>query len=1041
MMAEKEITPNTDTRLEMTPFDKAKNDSCPNLLKFFTETEKTLLDLDIKEPDTMARDLLMDRYTNHKPNFKDFGEAVNFIMNTQQYTNRIKNLVKYERIMFFKQRPDLEGFSTAVQSSADNDEMSTENETDNTILNRMIYGNSNQIIYGQTLLLVLEKIIDAVDSKVCGENDDDFEFRRQQGAIEFVTSFYHLNCYRNEFEENELSCKKLIDKFLTKSFKEAGELMKQKQYKKAVSKYLDGVFACMCRFHEANDKTINILYQPLLDNDFDEDVNDARPNTCLPASEADIHSTSNNVEVISENDSYNVESSSEEDDEEDEDPDEVAPDFMLLECKIKLIECLLKDKQLKRASRYANHLVRWMCQKEFNGHRGFYAINYTDKYSLLQSYFGEAECQLGNSRQAVDGCTSAIEQYIELGHNLVNFETNMFAVRKNFFERLVDEWDVSSSLNIDRKLDRDMQDCEVKAYRSRAKIIVDANRQKGMTNDKTQFVVNDIDSALRIAKDGDVIFLEEGTYIGSKVGKKKDGSQERMIEVLKNVEIIGFQTSRVRLVGSVVKRSQGKVIFRNITFQVGKDQGSGESIYAMSGTTQLLDCCIKSPANTAIHVINDQPDKETVLELDFCVIDGMNYCERILSFEGFHPVINIKNCYVSDSLSFCVVLAPELKCAVNMTVLNSLFIHVQDGIKVILHHESPGPPIVQVRGCHFELSAYRTEDGSPSIAFCQTAGNVILENNYINMLSHDVLSTGFSLHSLQSAKLTMNMIKSTTEVPRQFSISQGIMITECLKTEIESTEINGMRVGIKLANKIEHEINSVKIQDCSIQCCSLGLLMSESWNHSESVQQNKNSKRKPSPSSEDDNNSKDNIKRPSEEGNILVLNPSRLCELLSKQKEEYVVPNIYLKMTGCLFDTSYYGVMNETGKGQLCLAQNTFQNIPKAVLLNHSCLDTDKVELCFNEFQLTETFDCTDTNLDDPQEVENLRRTLYIHFSVYENLPHRIAYEAKDYFVVSSHFDQAFLFQNKLASSFSATSDTDPGEELQDHQSNYKRMV
>ena len=56
----------------------------------------------------------------------------------------------------------------------------------------------------------------------------------------------------------------------------------------------------------------------------------------------------------------------------------------------------------------------------------------------------------------------------------------------------------------------------------------------------------------------------------------------------------------------------------------------------------------------------------------------------------------------------------------------------------------------------------------------------------------------------------MNLIESTAEAPRLYSISQGVMITECLKTVIASTEINGMRIGIKLANKIENEEDSVK---------------------------------------------------------------------------------------------------------------------------------------------------------------------------------------------------------------------------------------
>ena len=615
----------------------------------------------------------------------------------------------------------------------------------------------------------------------------------------------------------------------------------------------------------------------------------------------------------------------------------------------------------------------------------------------------------------------------------------MFTVRQNYFGRLVDEWDVNSSLNLDRKIDCDTLNDDVLPIRLRAKIIVDGNREKGLINNKTQFIVNDIESALRIAKDGDLIFLEEGTYIGCKLGKKKDGTEERIIEILKNVEIVGVHTSKVRVVGSVLKKSTGQVTFRNITFQIGKDQGSGESIYAMSGTTQIYDCSIKSPANTAIHVMSDSPEKDTVLELNFCVIDGMNYCERILSFEGYRPIIKVKNCHVSESLSFCVVLAPELKCSVSLTVENSLFIRVQDGIKIILHHESLGPPIVRMQGCHFELTTYRKEDGSPSIAFCQTAGIAKLENNYIYMHGHDVPSTGFSLHSLKFAKLTMNMITSTADVPRLLSVSKGILITECLKTEIQSNEISGMRVAIKIANKIDDEINSAKIKDCYIKSCSMGLCISGNLNHAEKIAE-ENITNELKPTSEEMSDTASKKKKDNTDGNILVLNSSKLRELISKQNEEYVEPNIYLKMTGCVFETSYYGVMNETGKGQICLAQNTFQNIPKAILLSHNCLDTDKVELFLNEFQLTDVFDYSDIDLTDIKEVENLRRTMYIHFSVHENLPHRIAYKGTDYFVVSSHYDQAFLFENDLASSVVATSDGDQNEDIQ-VESKYKEMI
>ena len=263
---------------------------------------------------------------------------------------------------------------------------------------------------------------------------------------------------------------------------------------------------------------------------------------------------------------------------------------------------------LKKASRFANHLMQWMCRKEAFGYVGYYAIHYADKYSLLESYYGEAECQLGNYKRAIEGCTFSLNQYMSLGHNLITFDRSMFAVRQKFFDRLVDAWDINRSLKATGKVDCAMLsgDMELEA-RLTAKIIVDRNRQKGVVHGKTQFVVNDVDSALRIAKDGDTIFLEEGTYTAKQLGKKEDGSKEPIIDITKNVQMIGIHTSKVRIVGSIVKRSAGQVIFRNITFLVGHDHGSRESIYAMCGHTKLIDCSIRTTANTAIHLISQNP--------------------------------------------------------------------------------------------------------------------------------------------------------------------------------------------------------------------------------------------------------------------------------------------------------------------------------------------------------------------------------------------------------------------------------------------------
>ena len=138
-MAEKSFKLNSETKLNMDKTDNEKSDISQDDLIGFSERARTLIDLDIKEPDSMARDLLMYRYTNHKPNFKDFGEAVNFIMNTQEYTERIENLVKYERILFFKQRPDLGNTPSSRRSSpnkhsTDKNGRNSGNDIDHTML-------------------------------------------------------------------------------------------------------------------------------------------------------------------------------------------------------------------------------------------------------------------------------------------------------------------------------------------------------------------------------------------------------------------------------------------------------------------------------------------------------------------------------------------------------------------------------------------------------------------------------------------------------------------------------------------------------------------------------------------------------------------------------------------------------------------------------------------------------------------------------------------------------------------------------------------
>ena len=95
----------------------------------------------------------------------------------------------------------------------------------------------------------------------------------------------------------------------------------------------------------------------------------------------------------------------------------------------------------------------------------------------------------------------------------------------------------------------------------------------------------------------------------------------------------------------------------------------------------------------------------------------------------------------------------------------------------------------------------------------QIYGNLIYCQN--------VDSVGLSLHSLRRAVVDVNLVESTSEMPRQMALGQGIVISDSLVVHLSSTEVVGMRVGFQLSNS-HPEHNEVIVRDCSAKQCSLG---------------------------------------------------------------------------------------------------------------------------------------------------------------------------------------------------------------------------
>ncbi len=198
-----------------------------------------------------------------------------------------------------------------------------------------------------------------------------------------------------------------------------------------------------------------------------------------------------------------------------------------------------------------------------------------------------------------------------------------------------------------------------------ARILVNPNpgAERGYKDGK--FIVHDLDSALRIAKDGDVIFLEAGTFTPKQpelsdatVYGESDAAAKKKkaaFEIKKGVTIVGCSTSKAIIsgiaekhkshfflciryfsfIGSLVKWGPGTVSFRRLKIEVGVDSDSVDDVYLLDGATELVNCVIESFVNTCFYVISSPTllSGSTRLLFKHCILNGMDKCRRMICFQ------------------------------------------------------------------------------------------------------------------------------------------------------------------------------------------------------------------------------------------------------------------------------------------------------------------------------------------------------------------------------------------------------------------------
>ncbi len=281
-------------------------------------------------------------------------------------------------------------------------------------------------------------------------------------------------------------------------------------------------------------------------------------------------------------------------------------------------------------------MLRWMISAKHRGLNGYYTTFLPDRFVQLQMYISESECRLLNFEAALNRSNHLILAYTEVP-STIGLDKSMFALRQTAFERLIEYYETTAG---------DKEEA-IALDRICARIIVDPRvRQSyvaavGKDDKRQQLVVKDLHTALRVAKQNDLIFLEEGVYEPPpwppKFNEKREKQGKRrlkpLFEFARGVHVVGASTSKTVISGSLVKHSKGMLILRRLKLQIGTTPESDDDAYFIEGDTLIRQCVVESPVDTAMFVISRSSEVPTCLSIDLSVLDGQETCKRLIAFE------------------------------------------------------------------------------------------------------------------------------------------------------------------------------------------------------------------------------------------------------------------------------------------------------------------------------------------------------------------------------------------------------------------------
>lgn len=345
--------------------------------------------------------------------------------------------------------------------------------------------------------------------------------------------------------------------------------------------------------------------------------------------------------------------------------------FYFLKCLIRMMDCYEGQRSFENAYAYADYAKEWMEHYMVRDVEGAHFLNepeiYRDLADMQTEYYNLSypEDHFGAIiRMMVDikDYQEAIMSIVPVNRDeLEIFTGTLHKMQKHFTEGVTDP-------EPDRKVIpitpfQATMSCRIQTMRAVAKIVVNPKAPKKVENGV--FYVQDFQTAVRIAKDGDKVFLEPGYHMVD-----KDANSKVVFQVNKAIDIFGSGPHQTALIGAFSVNVVTKVGFYFMTLRLGDDQSSKEAYYVLGGSVTFENCCITSPVNTMLYVMkNQKSDEINHAIIQGCLINGLDICQRFATIDE-KCCLYMMGCYVKNMYSVITVhdaVVPYEFITVNIT--------------------------------------------------------------------------------------------------------------------------------------------------------------------------------------------------------------------------------------------------------------------------------------------------------------------------------------------------------------------------------------